>query len=337
MIKEGIAKAVRGEDLREGEMMTVMTEVMEGDATAAQIAAFMTALRMKEETVEEVTGAARIMRQKATRIDARSSVVVDTCGTGGDGSNTFNISTTTAFVVAAAGLTVAKHGNRAVSSGCGSADVLEALGVKIDADPEIVEECLQEVGIGFLFAPRLHGAMKYAIGPRREIGIRTIFNMLGQLTNPAGATSQLIGVYDPKLTEMFAGVLKNLGTKRAFIVHGADGLDEATVTGETRVSELKDGVITTYNIDPLELFGEIIPASDLRGGDAEANARITTEVLTGALQGACRQIVLLNAALAIVAGGKAATIREGIAIAGTCIDSGAALKKLQALIERSNS
>ncbi len=221
------------------------------------------------------------MRQKATRIDARSSVVVDTCGTGGDGSNTFNISTTTAFVVAAAGLTVAKHGNRAVSSGCGSADVLEALGVKIDAGPEIVEECLQEIGIGFLFAPRLHGAMKYAIGPRREIGIRTIFNMLGPLTNPAGATSQLIGVYDPKLTEMFAGVLKNLGTKRAFVVHGADGLDEATVTGETRVSELKEGLITTYNIDPLELFGETYPAADLRGGDAEANARITTEVLSG--------------------------------------------------------
>ncbi|MDP1992197.1 MAG: anthranilate phosphoribosyltransferase, partial [Syntrophales bacterium] len=252
-------------------------------------------------------------------------------------SNTFNISTTTAFVVAAAGLTVAKHGNRAVSSGCGSADVLEALGVKIDAAPEIVEECLQEIGIGFLFAPRLHGAMKYAIGPRREIGIRTIFNMLGPLTNPAGATSQLIGVYDPKLTEMFAGVLKNLGTKRAFIVHGADGLDEATVTGETRVSELKEGIIKTYNIDPLDLFGETYPASDLRGGDAEANARITTEVLTGGRQGACRQIVVLNAALAIVAGGKAATIREGMATAGACIDSGAALKKLQALIERSNS
>jgi anthranilate phosphoribosyltransferase len=337
MIREGIAKAVRGEDLREGEMMAVMTEVMEGEATPAQIAAFMTALRIKGETVEEVTGAARIMRQKATRIDARATIVVDTCGTGGDGSNTFNISTTTAFVVAAAGLTVAKHGNRAVSSGCGSADVLEALGVKIDAGPEIVEECLQEIGIGFLFAPRLHGAMKYAIGPRREIGIRTIFNMLGPLTNPAGATSQLIGVYDPKLTEMFAGVLKNLGTKRAFIVHGADGLDEATVTGETRVSELKEGLITTYNIDPLDLFEETYPASDLRGGDAEANARITTEVLSGGQQGACRQIVVLNAALAIVAGGKTGTIREGMAIAGSCIDSGAALKKLQALIERSNS
>ena len=336
MIKEGIAKVVLGEDLRETEMMAVMDEVMEGAATPAQIAAFITALRIKGETVEEVTGAARIMRQKATRIDARSSVVVDTCGTGGDGRNTFNISTTAAFVVAAAGLTVAKHGNRAVSSGCGSADVLEALGVKIDAAPEIVEECLQQIGIGFLFAPRLHGAMKHAIGPRREIGIRTIFNMLGPLTNPAGATAQLIGVYDPRLTEMFAGVLKNLGTKRAFVVHGADGLDEATVTGETRVSELKEGLVTTYNIDPMELLGESFAAAELRGWDAETNARTTIEILSGET-GARRGIVVLNAALAIVAGGKAAGIREGIAVAEACIDSGGARKKLQALIEHSHS
>ena len=336
MIREAIAGIVRGEDLREAEMMAVMTEVMEGAATPAQIAAFMTALRIKGETVEEVTGAARIMRQKATRVDARASVVVDTCGTGGDGRNTFNISTTAAFVVAAAGLTVAKHGNRAVSSGCGSADVLEALGVRIDAAPEIVEECLQQIGIGFLFAPRLHGAMKYAIGPRREIGIRTIFNMLGPLTNPAGATAQLIGVYDPKLTEMFAGVLRNLGTKRAFVVHGADGLDEATVTAETRVSELKEEMISTYNIDPVDLFGETAPAEGLKGGDAEANARITSAVLGGE-PGVRRRIVVLNAALAIVAGGKAETIRDGIASAEACIDSGAARKKLQALIEHSNS
>jgi len=335
MIKEGIAKAVRGENLREAEMTDVMTEIMEGEATPAQIAAFMTALRIKGETVEEVTGAARVMRQKATRIDARSSVVVDTCGTGGDGSNTFNISTTAAFVVAAAGLIVAKHGNRAVSSGCGSADVLEALGVKIDAGPEIVEECLQEIGIGFLFAPRLHGAMKYAIGPRREIGIRTIFNMLGPLTNPAGATSQLIGVYDPRLTEMFAGVLRNLGAKRAFIVHGSDGLDEATVTGATRVSELKEGLVATYNIDPQELLGETYPAADLRGGDAETNAALTREVLEGR-PGARRQIVVLNAALAIVAGGKAGNLREGIAAAEEAIDSGGAMKKLRELIARSN-
>jgi len=335
MIKDGIAKVVLGEDLRETEMMAVMEEIMEGVATPAQIAAFITALRIKGETVEEVTGAARIMRQKATRIDARSSVVVDTCGTGGDGRNTFNISTTAAFVVAAAGLTVAKHGNRAVSSGCGSADVLEALGVNIDAGPEIVEECLQEIGIGFLFAPRLHGAMKHAISPRREIGIRTIFNMLGPLTNPAGATSQLIGVYDPKLTEMFAGVLKNLGTKRAFVVHGADGLDEATVTGETRVSELKEGLVTTYNIDPVDLFGELFPAVDLLGGNAETNARITREVLTGG-GGARRRIVVLNAALAIVAGGKAGTLRDGIGTAEARIDGGAALQKLDALIARSH-
>ena len=336
MIKETIAKVVNKEDLHESEMMQTMDEVMGGKATPAQIAAFITALRMKGETVEEVTGAARIMRQKATRIDARSSIIVDTCGTGGDGMNSFNISTTTALVVAAAGITVAKHGNRAVSSGCGSADVLEALSVNISAGPETAEECLQQIGIGFLFAPRFHGAMKYAIEPRREIGVRTIFNMLGPLTNPAGATAQLIGVYAPTLTEMFAGVLKKLGAKRAFVVHGADGLDEATVTGETRVSELKDGLITTYNIDPVEIFGEQYRGEELVGGDASVNAQITKDVLTGK-DGACRKIVLLNAALALMAGEKAKTIREGIAIAAECIDSGAAIKKLQALIELSNS
>ena len=336
MIKEAIAKAVGTEDLNESEMMQAMDEVMGGEATPAQIAAFITALRMKGETVEEVTGAARIMRQKATRIDARSSIIVDTCGTGGDGMNTFNISTTTAFVTAAAGIIVAKHGNRAVSSGCGSADVLEALGVNIGVGPEIVEECIQQVGIGFLFAPKLHGAMKYAIEPRREIGVRTIFNMLGPLTNPAGATAQLLGVYYPQLTEMFAGVLKNLGTKRAFVVHGSDGLDEATVTGETRVTELKDGLISTYNIDPVEIFGQTYQGKDLVGGDAAANAAITKNVLTGT-DGACRKIVLLNAALALMAGEKAGDIREGVAKAEECIDSGAAMEKLEALIKLSNS
>jgi anthranilate phosphoribosyltransferase len=336
MIKEAITKAVNKEDLNEVEMMQVMSEIMGGKATPAQIASFITALRMKGETVEEVTGAARIMRQKATRIDARSTIIVDPVGTGGDEMNSFNISTTSAFVVAAADITVAKHGNRAVSSGCGSADCLEALGVNIDAEPEIVEECIQQIGIGFLFAPRLHGAMKYAIGPRKEIAIRTIFNMLGPLTNPAGATAQLIGVYDPKLTEMFAGVLKNLGTKRAFVVHGSDGLDEATVTGETRVTELKDGLISTYNLDPIEIFGETYRDEELIGGDPSINAQITKDILSGK-DGACRKIVLLNAALAIMAGEKAANIKEGIAIAEECIDSRAAIKKLQALIELSNS
>jgi len=336
MIRESIAKVVEGVNLSESEMTSTMNEIMEGGATEAQIGSFMTALRMKGETVDEVTGAARSMRQKATRIDARAQVIVDTCGTGGDGMNTFNISTTAAFVVAAAGITVAKHGNRALSSSSGSADVLEALGVNISAGVEIVEECVQQLGIGFLFAPKLHGAMKYAIGPRREIGIRTIFNMLGPLTNPAGANAQLIGVYDAKLTEMFAGVLKNLGARRAFIVHGSDGLDEATVTGPTRVSQLKDGLISTYNVDPMDFFGRTFSLEDIAGGDASANARITRDVLTGK-EGACRSIVLLNAALAIMAGEKAGTIPEGLAVAADCIDSGKAAKKLQELIELSNS
>ncbi len=335
MIKEAIGSLVSGSNLSEKTTVGVMGEVMEGVATLAQIASFITALRIKGETVAELTGAARIMRQKATRIDACSSTIVDTCGTGGDGINTFNISTTTAFVVAAAGVTVAKHGNRAVSSSCGSADVLEALGVNINVGPEIVEECLREVGIGFLFAPLLHGAMKYAIGPRREIGIRSIFNMLGPLTNPAGATCQLIGVYDAELTEMFAGVLKNLGTKRAFVVHGADGLDEATVTAETRVSELKDGLISTYNLDPLELFGESCELGELAGGTPPTNAKITRNILSGG-KGAGRRIVLLNAGLAIVAADKAANLTDGLAIAADCIDSGSALKKLDDLVKLTN-
>lgn len=336
MIKEAIDKAVRKIDLPETEMMAAMEEIMGGEATPAQIGALITALRMKGETVEEVTGAARIMRQKATRVNACATTIVDTCGTGGDKLNTFNISTTTAFVVAAAGIIVAKHGNRAVSSGCGSADVLEALGVNISVDQEIVEECIQQIGIGFLFAPKLHGAMKYAIGPRREIGIRTIFNMLGPLTNPAGATAQLLGVYDPKLTEMFADVLKNMGTKRAFIVHGLDGLDEVTISGETRVAELKGGIIRTYNIHPKDYVGNTHPLEAIRGGDPAINAQIAKDVLSGK-PGACRDVVLMNAALAIVAGEKAADIKEGVKVAADCIDSGAAVKKLQALIEMSNS
>jgi len=335
MIKEAIEKVVQKIDLGETEMMTAMEEIMEGRATPAQIASFMTALRMKGETVEEVTGAARIMRRKATRVNACATNIVDTCGTGGDRLNTFNISTTAAFVVAAAGITVAKHGNRAVSSGCGSADVLEALGVNISADQEIVEECIQQIGMGFLFAAKLHGAMKYAIGPRREIGIRTIFNMLGPLTNPAGATAQLLGVYDTKLTEMFANVLKNMGTRRAFVVHGLDGLDEVTVTGETRVAELQDGMVRIYNIHPVDFFGRLDSLESIRGGDPSTNAQITKDVLAGK-DGACRNVVLINAALAIMAGEKAHDLRDGIQMAAECIDSGAAMKKLQALIEISN-
>jgi len=336
MISEALSKMVNGQDLQEQEMASVMGEIMDGNATDAQIGAFMTALRMKGETIDEVAGAALAMRRRAIRIDARSSVVVDTCGTGGDGAGTFNISTTAAFVVAAAGLTVAKHGNRAVSSGCGSADLLEALGVNINAGIDKVEECVQEVGIGFLFAPRLHPAMKYAAGPRRELGIRSIFNMLGPLTNPAGATVQLLGVYDAGLTETFAAVLERLGTKRAFVVCGSDGLDEATVTGETRVSEVKDGLISTYNIDPVQYFGDVCPLGDLAGGDAETNAEITKAVLTGK-KGGPLDVVLLNAGLAIVAGGLASTLDEGIEAAKEYVGNGSALKKLKALIECSNS
>ena len=336
MIKEAIDKAVHHIDLTEEEMTAVMDEIMGGQATAAEIASFITALRMKGETVQEVTGAARSMRKKAVRINACATTIVDTCGTGGDNLNTFNISTTTAFVVAACGIVVAKHGNRSVSSGCGSADVLAELGVNIEAEQDIVEECIQQIGIGFLFAPKMHAAMKHAAGPRREIGIRTIFNMLGPLTNPAGATAQLLGVYDARLVEMFAEVLKNMGTRRAFVVHGQDGLDEVTISGRTRVAELADGIIRTYDIDPHDYLGVAHPLEMIRGGDPAANARILRDVLSGK-EGPCRDVVLMNAAPAIVAGEKAADIREGIKMAEACIDDGRAMAKLEALIEMSNA
>ena len=331
-MKELLSKAVSETDLTTEEVTQAMDMIMQGEATPAQIAGFITALRMKGETVEEVTGAAASMRRHATYIDAGAQTVVDTCGTGGDGANTFNISTTTAFVVAGAGISVAKHGNRAVSSQCGSADVLAALGVQIDVEPYIMEQSLQENGIGFLFAPKMHPAMKYAIGPRRELGYRTIFNMLGPLTNPAGATGQVLGVFAPELTEMFAGALKGLGTRRAFVVHGSDGLDEITCTGTTRVSELRDGVVRTYEISADMLLDDSYDAEDMAGGDPDENARILRAVLDGQ-QGACRAVVLLNAAAAIVAGEKADRIEDGLKIAAESIDSGAAKDKLQALID----
>ncbi len=335
MIRQAIARVVEGQDLTREQMMEVMEHIMAGQATDAQIGSLATALRMKGESVEELCGAARSMRRRAIRVEACSQVVVDTCGTGGDRASTFNISTTAAFVVAGAGVTVAKHGNRAVSSSCGSADVLEALGVKVDVGPEMVEECLQELGIGFLFAPRMHPAMRHAAGPRKEMGIRTIFNLLGPLTNPAGATCQLLGVYDPRLTESFAAVLRELGTRRAFVVHGLEGLDEASISSETRVSELKDGIISTYNMDPRDFLGRLYPMEELRGGDAATNARMLREVLEGK-EGAPRKAVELNAGLAIVAAGKAADLHEGIRMARESIQSGAALAKLECLIKRTN-
>lgn len=328
MIKEAIGRVVKGQDLTETEMTGVMNEVMTGGASPAQTAALLTALRMKGETVAEITGAARVMREKATRVSAFAENVVDTCGTGGDESMTFNISTASAFVASGAGLTVAKHGNRSISSRSGSADVLRALGVNIEAEVERVEECLKDAGIGFLFAPMLHGAMKHAAPVRREIGIRTIFNILGPLTNPAGAKRQLIGVYDPALTDIMAQVLANLGSTHAFVVRGEDGLDEITLTTETKVTELKDGLIRSYHIKPEDYgFTRCAPEA-LRGGDPDMNADIITDVL-GGKKGPARDVVILNSAAAIVAGAAAGSIEEGIALAHGSIDSGAAASKLE--------
>ncbi len=335
MIKEAISRVVAGEDLAREEAAAVMDEVMSGRATDAQIAAFLVALRLKGETAEEIVGSAQVMRQKVTPIRTKQKVVVDTCGTGGDGYGTFNISTAAAFVAAGAGVYVAKHGNRSVSSHCGSADVMEALGINIEISPERMERCLDEAGIGFLFAPLLHGAMKYAIGPRRQIGIRTIFNILGPLTNPAGAKRQLIGVYDAGLTEVIADVLRSLGSEYAFVVHGSDGLDEITLTGPTKVSELAKGEIRTYLVEPEEFGLSKAELKDLLGGSVEENAEIILSIL-GGRRGPKRDVVLLNAGTTIVAAGGAETIAEGIEIAAESIDSGRALEKLEQLRRLSN-
>lgn len=349
MIKEAIEKVVKKIDLSEAEMRGVFEEIMSGQATYSQIGAFVTALRMKGETTDEITGAAKVMREKSIKIRiGRSAIdidrddinideetIVDTCGTGGSGTNTFNISTTVAFVVAGCGLKVAKHGNRAASSQCGSADVLEALGLKLDNAPEVVEHCIREIGIGFMYAPLFHGAMKYAITPRKEIGIRTIFNLLGPLSNPANATSQVLGVYDQNLTVTMAGVLRNLGVKRAFVVHGMDTLDEITITGKTKISELKNGKIKTYYISP-EKFGlKKATLEEIRGGDAMANAETVLAILNGE-RGPKRDVVLLNAGAALVAGFKANDFKGGIRLAEVSIDSGEALNKLNRLIELTN-
>ena len=335
MIKEAISKIVKGTDLTEAEMVSVMNEVMSGGASPGQIGSFVTALRMKGETVEEITGAAKAMRAKATRIDAPAGDLVDTCGTGGDEAMTFNISTASAFVVAGCAITVAKHGNRSVSSRSGSADVLKALGVNIEAEVSRVEECLKEAGIGFLFAPLLHGAMKYAAPVRREIGIRTIFNVLGPLTNPAGAKRQVIGVYEADLTDILAKVLFNLGSVHAFVVHGEDGLDEITLAAETKVTELKDGCVRTYHIRPEDYGFERCAPEDLKGGDPELNAGIILDVLKGK-KGPQRDVVILNSAAAIAASGKSGSLEEGIAMARGSIDSGEALGRLEALKKVSN-
>ncbi len=336
MFTEGLKEIIAGTDLSEEHMSQMITQILSGQISPAQIGAFMGALSTKGETFEELTGAAKAMRRKALRVQTTSDVVLDTCGTGGDGANTFNISTTTAFVVAACSVTVAKHGNRSVSSQCGSADLLEALGVNLDLEPELVEEGLREIKLGFLFAPLYHGAMKFAAAARKEVGIRSVFNMLGPLTNPAGANCQLLGVYTPELTEMFAQALQNMGCRRAFVVHGHDGLDEISLTAPTRISELNDGRILTYDFSPEPFFSRKTDRVDLSGGNPAENAALTRSILNGE-KGPGRDVILLNAAAALVAAGQAEGFRDGIDQAAKAIDSGAAAAKLQQLIQFSQS
>ncbi len=350
MIKKAIAKVVEREDLTEGEMIEVMDQIMSGGATPAQIGAFITALRMKGETVEEITGAARVMRERATPIRVGRGVIdidrddinidqetiLDVVGTGGDGTNSFNVSTTVAFVVSACGVKVAKHGNRSVSSLCGSADVLEKLGVNLEITPEKVEQCISGIGIGFLFAPALHGAMKHAIGPRKEIGIRTIFNILGPLTNPAGAECQVMGVYAEPLVEKLAHVLHKLGCRHGFVVHGLDGMDEVTLTAATSVAEVTPAGVNITLFTPEELGFDFCRMEELRGGNAVENAEIVKAVLSGE-SGPCRDIVLINAAFALAAAGKAPSLADGVRLAEEAIDSGRALNQLEKLVGMTNN
>lgn len=332
MMRYFIIKVTGVIDLSEEEAMNAMGLIMSGEATPAQIAGFLTGLRMKGETVEEIAGCARALKEKAVSIKPHARPLVDTCGTGGDGSNTFNVSTTAAFVVAGAGLNVAKHGNRSVSSRSGSADVLEALGIVIDIGPENVEQCIEEVGMGFLFAPTFHRAMKYASEPRKEIGVRTIFNAIGPLANPAHATSQVVGVYHEGLTEPIAGALGRLGVERAFVVHGCHGLDEISITGPSKITELNQGRVFTYHITPEELGMRRSGLEDIMGGTPGENGKILLRVLSGE-RGPIRDIVLLNSAAAIMAGGLARDFEEGIRLAEESIDSGKALAKLEDLRE----
>jgi anthranilate phosphoribosyltransferase len=347
IIADAVRALVERRDLSRIEAAGAMDAIMSGAATNAQIAAFLIALRMKGETVEELIGFAQVMRQKVVRVRTRGDEVagltgtdremlIDTCGTGGDASGTFNVSTATAFVVAGAGLKVAKHGNRSSSTLCGSADVVETLGISIELTPAQVGRCIDEIGIGFMYAPLLHTAMKHVMPARREIGVRTVFNLLGPLTNPAGANAQVIGVASARLTEPLARVLAELGTIRAFVVHGADGLDEISNTGESQISEVHEGVVRSSRVRPEDFGLPRASIRDLQGGDRGENAQIIRLVLGGE-PGPRRDIVLMNAAAALVAGGKARDLKEGVGVASQSIDSGAAASKLAALVERSQS
>ena len=333
MIREAINNLVSGHSLSMDEAASVMREVMDGEATPAQLGAFLTALRIKGETPEEIAGMATIMREKALRVEV-DGPLVDTAGTGGDGKGTFNISTAAAFVATASGLKVAKHGNRAASSACGSADILEALGVKIELNPEGVRRCIEDVGIGFMFAPAFHPAMRHAAPVRREVGIRTAFNILGPLTNPAGADYQLLGVADPTLGEKMAQVLRLLGTHHALVVHGEDGMDELTLGAPTQVWEVRQGEVRSYTVTPKEVGLPTVPAEELRGGTAEENAATLRRLFEGE-RGPLRDVVLFNSAAVLMVGRKAAELKEGIQLAVKAIDSGEAARRVQGLVELS--
>lgn len=334
-VREALRKVVDGQMLTEKESEKVLNEIIDGNATSAQIGALLTALKIRGETVEEITGFARVMRQKATKVIVKNSTLVDMCGTGGDGLGTFNISTTAAFIVAGAGITVAKHGNHSVSSLSGSADVLEALGVNIYLTDQMTAQCLENIGIAFLFAPTFHKAMKNVLSPRKEIGIRTIFNILGPLTNPAGVKSQVIGVYDPELTELVAQVLRNLGIERAYVIHGAGGVDELSLAGINKITSLKKGKIENIYFDPLDFGFNRAPLSSIAGGSPYENAEITRSILDGEISPK-RDTVLLNAAFGIMAAGVTDKVEEAFKIAQYSLDSGAARQKLSELISFTN-
>jgi len=331
-MKQALSKVIEGESLTREEARQVMSTIMDGEATTSQIGALLAALRMKGETVQEIAGFAEVMREKSIRLNHRLSGVLDTCGTGGSGIHKFNVSTTSAIICASLGVPVAKHGNRAMSGKSGSADVLEELGVNIMLTHEQAAECLKNIGICFMFAQNYHPSMKYAAGPRRELGIRTVFNVLGPLTNPANAEHQLMGIYDRSKTELIAGVLRELGSKHALVVGSLDGLDEISICAPTQVSELKNGEIRTYEITPEELGLTRHSLEQVMGGEPAHNAKIVREVLGGA-QGAYRDIVLINAAASLYAADRCEDLREGVQLAAQAIDSGAALSKLQELID----
>lgn len=335
-MKEILAKLVEGKDLTTDEAAKAQELILTGQATEAQIASFLTALRMKGETLEEITGLASVLRDKANTIAPKVEKHVDLVGTGGDCTYSFNISTTSAFVVAAAGLPVAKHGNRSISSKSGAGDVLEALGVNISANPEVVTRCVETVGIGFMFAPHFNPSMKYVGKVRKDLGFRTAFNILGPLSNPSRAKGMVVGVYDKTLTEVIAKAMMNMGVERAFVVSGADNMDEITLTGETTISEIKDGAVKTYTVTPEQFGFKSVSLEELRGGDGTVNAGITKAILSGEDKGAKREIVLLNAGATLYVGGVCDSIEDGIKLAAETIDSGAAMKTLEALVAASN-